>query len=291
MAEVLLSMNEKGFENPEFLQAIHLLHKKFDLVSITGKKPVEPAHCEKVQAWVVAGGDGTLNHVVNALMRLPAEKRPPLCYLPSGTGNDFARTLGLDLAPPLELLEEAFSSGARYRSLAVGLCNEQYFLNMASGGIFAEVTPETNDKLKSLMGSWSYFFQGLGKMLDRKSIALTVDGGGSESALGFFVGNARFAGGGIQITSDANPFHPSLEFLLVPDLPTKDLLALGLQLQNENPDLSGFPVRFRKVTALSLAFGEKVSINLDGEQIQVRDAKFSVEPAALRIFTPGRVSG
>jgi diacylglycerol kinase (ATP) len=202
----------------------------------------------------VAGGDGTLHHAVNALMELPAEERCPLWYLPFGTGNDFARTLNLSEIPPLELIAQALKGEGTCRDATVGRCNERYFLNMASGGLFATITPDTNPQLKSVAGRWSYLISGIGKLLERETIATEVDGKAAEPLLGFFVGNAKFAGGGIQIAADASPFREELEFLTVPDMPAPQLLGLGLELQKDAPDLSAYPVQKRGVKRAAAAF-------------------------------------
>ena len=203
-----------------------------------------------------------------------------------GTGNDFARTVGLVANDPMATLEAALEGRGTCLEMAAGKCGSRYFLNMATGGLFAEVTVEADPQLKSVMGRWSYFISGIGKLLDRSTITVHVNDGAPEKALGFFVGNAKFAGGGIQIAPDASPFEPELEFLLVRDMPAADLLALGIELQKETPDLAGFPVRRGSVKTLRLEFNEPVPINLDGEQVCVKDAPFSVEAGAVKIFIP-----
>jgi diacylglycerol kinase (ATP) len=286
MKEALLTMNAKSLEAPEFLQAMNLLSEHFDLVSLTGKKEIPRERIQAAQLWVVVGGDGTLNRVVNALMPLPKEARPSICYLPFGTGNDFARTLGLGETPSVELLQSALKHESKFKALTVGQCNEQYFVNMASGGLFATVTTDASDVLKKVAGRWGYFFHGIAKLLGRDTTGVSINGAKPVQALGFFVGNARFAGGGVQITAEASPFHSQLEFLLVPEMPTADLLALGVELQKEQPDLKAFPVIQDSVEKLSLSFSSHTPINLDGEQVKPREAAFSVHPQAVRVFNP-----
>ncbi|RZA05090.1 MAG: hypothetical protein EOP11_13615 [Proteobacteria bacterium] len=287
--EFLVSMNQKASEAPEFWEAVKLLQRDAPGVTVLGKAPGNLAleRAKGARAWLVAGGDGTLHHAVNALMALPAEERCPLWYLPFGTGNDFARTLNLGETPPLELIAKALKQEGSCREMAVGRCNERYFLNMASGGLFATITPDTNPQLKSVAGRWSYLISGIGKLLERKTIATQIDGQAAEPLLGFFVGNAKFAGGGVQIAADASPFKNELEFLTLPDMPAPQLLALGLELQKESPDLSAYPVEKRSVKELSLRFDQETPINLDGEQVNVREANFKLFPAAVKVFVPG----
>lgn len=285
--EVFVTMNKKGLEAPELWECIRFLLEKSDQVTFTGEST--GAVLDRVSPegiWVAVGGDGTLNHVVSSLMKAPPARRCPVCYIPYGTGNDFARTIGLSEIPPLDLLQKSLARGGSFLPVTVGECGDRHFVNMATGGIFATVTPEANPAFKSIAGRWAYFVHGIGKLLERETFSVSVDGEAPVPALGFFVANARFAGGGVQVLPHASPFDPNLEFLMVPDMPTKDLLALGIELQKEEPDLSAFPVVVKKVSKLKLDFDRRAPINLDGEQVLVESALFEVKPGALKIFVP-----
>lgn len=103
-ANFLVSLNAKGYDNPVFLQVLRRLSEEAPLVHLTNEKlePVGKDLVASARAWIVAGGDGTLHHAVNSLLRLPREQRCPIWYLPFGTGNDFARTVGLIANDPME---------------------------------------------------------------------------------------------------------------------------------------------------------------------------------------------
>lgn len=288
-SQILVSLNGKGFENPVFLKVLEALHQESTLVSLIAPEDVRDEHLDSTRFWVVAGGDGTLNGAVNAVMKVPPASRRPICYLPSGTGNDFARSLGLDEKHPLDVVQDALK-GNGFRRLTVGRCNADYLINVATGGLFATITPEADPQLKKIAGRWSYFLNGIGKMAERRPFPMKVDDGDPIATLGFFVGNARYVGGGIQVTPSGDPFDRTLEFLAIPEMPTKDLLSLGLELQKEEPDLSAFPVIHKKVGGLKLSFQEDIPINLDGEQIKTREAKFTVHPEAVEIYVPNEIS-
>lgn len=286
--EILLTTNDKGLESPLFPSLLRHIGEHCDQVTIPGKDwaVLTSDRLASLAYWIVIGGDGTLNRAINALMQLPPESRCRICYLPFGTGNDFARTLQLEGKDTLTLLKEAMAPEAFYPFVSVGQCNDDYFINMASGGIFATVTPETSGALKSIAGSWSYFLHGLGKVMERETILVRLNLSESKPYLGFFVANARFAGGGIQIAPGATPFRPSLDYLLVPDMPTTSLVALALELQKETPDISTYEVKTGRLEELDFQFDREVPINLDGEQVKVNRAKFFVHADALRVFVP-----
>ncbi|MBX3040029.1 MAG: YegS/Rv2252/BmrU family lipid kinase [Bdellovibrionaceae bacterium] len=285
----MASLNGKGFENPVFLKVLEALHRESTLVSLIAPEDVREEHLESTRFWMVVGGDGTLNGAVNAMMKVPPQFRRPICYLPSGTGNDFARSVGLDNKDPLEIVKDVLQ-GKGFQKLTVGRCNADYLINVATGGLFATVTPEANPQLKQLTGRLSYFLHGIGKMAERQTFPMRIDEGEEIAVLGFFVGNARYVGGGIQVTPDADPFDRTLQFLAIPEMPTKELLSLGLELQKEEPDLSGYPVVHRKVRELKLSFHGEIPINLDGEQIKTKEAKFTVHPEAVEVYVPHEIA-
>ena len=92
------------------------------------------ADCDLV---IAAGGDGTVHEVLNGLMTIPEESRPALAVLPTGSGNDTRRTLGI----PEELTEAVLVIGTGERKrFDVGLCNGIYFNNSFAAGLDAKVT-------------------------------------------------------------------------------------------------------------------------------------------------------
>lgn len=284
--DVLVSLNGKAFENADFLPVLQVLNKKFRSVILVNPEELDPRlSWDQIEMWVVAGGDGTLNAAANALLKDKQTSRVPVCYIPSGTGNDFARTLGLLDLTPSEIMQQALETKS-FKEIAVGFCNDQAFANVATGGLFATITPDADPKVKSVLGRWSYLLSGLEKIKDRQSFQVRLGEEPAMSALGFFVGNAPYAGGGVQVAPEADPFSDTLEFLLIPDLPTTELMGLGLEMQKEQPDLSGFSVVQKKVTELHLKFETEVPINLDGEQIKTKSARLTILPRAMRIYAP-----
>ncbi|MEG2001434.1 MAG: YegS/Rv2252/BmrU family lipid kinase, partial [Evtepia sp.] len=103
---------------------------------------------------VVAGGDGTLNEAVNGLLRL--SDRPTIGYLPVGTTNDFSRNL--DLPTGLLNLAEVATNGIP-RPCDVGRLNGRLFLYVAAFGAFTEVSYDTPQASKNLLGYTAYLFE------------------------------------------------------------------------------------------------------------------------------------
>lgn len=115
----------------------------------------------KADVVFCSGGDGTLNHVVQAVMRM--ENRPQLAYLPTGSTNDFARTLGIP-TDVVKCLNGAFEGEAfRYD---VGSLNNRYFNYAAAFGAFSAVSYATDQQLKNLLGHAAYIISAVSELFE-----------------------------------------------------------------------------------------------------------------------------
>lgn len=105
---------------------------------------------------ICAGGDGTLNEAINGLMHLA--HRPKLAYIPTGTVNDFANTLEIS-----SNVNKALENFAKDNVFACDICsfNERYFTYVAAFGAFTEVSYQTPQATKNLLGKMAYFLEGL----------------------------------------------------------------------------------------------------------------------------------
>ena len=111
---------------------------------------------------VCTGGDGTLNEAVSGLMALPYEKRPPLGYIPGGTVNDVAATLGLS-KDPIHAARDIVAG--RLYPLDIGSFGpDRYFTYVAAFGIFTDVPYETPQEDKRIWGRLAYIMNGAGAL-------------------------------------------------------------------------------------------------------------------------------
>lgn len=106
---------------------------------------------------ICRGGDGTLNEVVNGLMRVDKEHRPPLGYVPSGSTNDFARSLNIS-SNPKKCVEHLLRG--RQIPHDIGCFNEErYFTYVACFGAFTDLTYNTSQVAKNIFGHAAYTSQ------------------------------------------------------------------------------------------------------------------------------------
>ena len=159
---------------------------------------------------VVAGGDGTINDVVNGLGRAGFPEGVTLGILPAGTGNDLAATLCIpedpDLAKDVILQNRGrWLDVARVRSDGIG---ERFFINVATGGLGAEISDANDEELKRRWGKLSYLRASLevARNFDVRELTLYFDGEERQvEAVNIAVGNCRYTGGGWPATPKANP--------------------------------------------------------------------------------------
>lgn len=141
---------------------------------------------------LIAGGDGTVNYVVNLLKT--NNLNIPIAVLPTGTANDFASLLGI----PSDITRACKKILAgEIRSVDLGKANDKYFVNVLSCGLFTEVSQRTPTILKNTFGKLAYYVGGLGELtkLRKMHISIESDGGSFQgSSLIFFVFNGKTAG-------------------------------------------------------------------------------------------------
>ena len=240
-----------------------------------------------VDTVVAAGGDGTLNEVVNGLMA--ADERlemPSLGVIPLGTANDFAVSCRIPLAP-----REALMLITDISPVPVDLAkvNQRYFLNMASGGFGTQITTATPDELKRVLGSLAYLLTGMSKFTSIAAVegrikAPDFSWQGAFMVLG--VGNGRQAGGGHELCPDALLDDGLLDLNI---LPKNDQQALSDTLQYfmlDNGSVMQNQMIHRRVPWLEIEAEQSMNINIDGEPLSKQHLRFEVLPGILRMHLP-----
>lgn len=146
MYAVLNSFEMSGYET-----TIRLTQKSKDPTEILEEMPED-----YYDLVVCCGGDGTLDEVVNGMMRM--DKKVPIGYIPAGSTNDFGRTLHI----PMNIRKAALKavSGEPF-NCDVGMLNDEYFVYVAAFGIMSAVTYETDQKYKNILGYLAYVLSGI----------------------------------------------------------------------------------------------------------------------------------
>lgn len=237
-----------------------------------------------IRRLVVAGGDGTLNLVVNGLGA--AMDRVELAVLPLGTGNDLARSLDVPLDPEraARLAEEG-----RAVPMDVGRISgrvERYFLNAVVGGIGGIISRDLTTERKRRWGGLSYGIQALGELrrLRRYDVRVRLEGGEEREGDSYCVigANGRRVGGGIPVAPGAWLDDGELDVLVFPAssaLDTGRLLLAALRGTHQaDPE-----VWSRRARAGSISSSPGMWFDVDGEVVGSDPLHFEVLPRALRV--------
>ena len=239
---------------------------------------------------IVAGGDGTINDVVNGLGRAGFPEGVTLGILPAGTGNDLAATLCIPEDP--ELAEDVVRQNrgrrldvARVRSEGIG---ERFFINVATGGLGAEISDANDEELKERWGKLSYLRASLevARNFDVRELTLYLDGEGHQvKAVNIAVGNCRYTGGGWPATPMANPEDGLLDVVVIETLGIGALLDLAPAVLSESNYLDNDGVLFVRAKEIRIETQPPgLEFTADGEVIGNEPAQFSVLPRALRVI-------
>lgn len=238
----------------------------------------------KVDLLVAAGGDGTVNEVLNGLMDMSAMSRPSLGIVPLGTANDFAIGCGIPADPAKALALSMRGDGVL---IDVGKANDHWFINAAASGFGAEITATTSPELKRLLGPAAYTVMGAilainlrhyqGKLIlpNREII---------RSGPVAIVGNGRQTGGGIQVAPRAYIDDGLLDVLVVRQISPTALLAAARELQQLPPD--GEYIAYLQTPWLEFRSEEAIPVSLDGEPLRFSTVRYQAVPKAISLILP-----
>lgn len=150
---------------------------------------------DDIELVVCSGGDGTLDEVVTGMMKRSKSRRVPIGYIPTGTTNDFATSLGI----PKVILEAADACvyGEPF-ACDVGTFNHDIFVYVAAFGLFTDVSYQTDQKLKNALGQVAYVLEGVKRLSNIPSYRIKITNGDDVIEDEFMIGmitNARSVGG------------------------------------------------------------------------------------------------
>ena len=233
---------------------------------------------------LAAGGDGTINEVVNGIAR--CDWQPRLGIVPIGTANDFAHTLHVP-----DSAEEALDIALTGRPVAVdvGEVNRRCFINVSTGGFGAEATESAPQEAKRKLGKLAYLLTGARKLVDMKpgrARFVSADGEIYNGEFFFFaVGNARRTGGGQLVTPRADLGDCKLDVVIVPALPRLDFLALLPDLR-AGTHLESADVIYVQTQSLEVHAETTVRVNADGEALRGSSFSYKILERPLSVMLP-----
>lgn len=283
IADILDKLESYGYEASAFQttaeeksaqnEADRATRKKFDLI-------------------VVAGGDGTINEVVNGMSG--HKKRPRLAIVPVGTTNDFARALKIPRNKPLEAIE--IIGKEQFLNIDVGQATtsddvSKYFINIAAGGALTELTYSVPSHLKTAFGYLAYLSKGAELLPRMKCAPVRVyhDHGVYEGQMSmFFAALTNSVGGFEKIAPDAQLDDGLFTLILVKTDDFFALMALLAMVVNGSGRHMNDPnVEYIKSSSIEIEpVGDALPylINLDGEYGGKSPVKFDNLKGHIQMF-------
>ena len=241
---------------------------------------------------IAAGGDGSLNEVVNGI----AGRDVDLAMIPLGTGMDFGRTYGIPkkfddaVRVALEGNTRTIDAGrVEYRTWE-GTNAVRWFANVGSVGMSGAVAQRANGMSKALGGKITFFYALTRVFLEWENtdVRVTLDDAERRGSMhDVIVANGRWHGGGMMLAPDARPDDGQFDVVFIGDVSGLDFLTTAPKIY-KGRHVTHPKVEVARSGRVVVDADEHLPIELEGEQVGTTPATFSVVRGALRVRVPTR---
>ncbi|WP_163528701.1 diacylglycerol kinase [Halobacillus ihumii] len=211
---------------------------------------------------VAAGGDGTINEVINGVAEQPF--RPKLGIIPVGTTNDFARALYVprNIHKAVDVILEGYSA-----PLDIGRVNDQYFMNIAGGGKITEISYEVPSKLKTMLGQLAYYLKGMEMLPSIKPTYVEMEYDGKlyqGDIMLFLVSNTNSVGGLEKLAPEAQMDDGLFDLMIIEKMNIAEFVRLAT-LAIQGTHLNHPKFIHKTASRIKVKTEEKMQLNIDGE--------------------------
>lgn len=255
-------------------------HKRGDGIKFASKDDGE-------DIIVACGGDGTLNEVVNGIIK--SGRDTPLGILQAGTVNDFANYFKLPTDPYkfYKLIKEG-----RIKKIDVGIAGDRVFANVAAGGMLTEIAYTVAEDQKAILGRMAYYMEGARQMVRlnfsqaSKSYKMKIDCKeyqGEENIFFFLIANTTSVGGFKKIVPEATVSDGYLDVLMLKEPSTMDILEIAPRVLTGD-HIDHDRIIYLKTKEITLTSDVDLDIDVDGEKAGNLPMTFKVKEDALTLI-------
>lgn len=232
---------------------------------------------------IVSGGDGTVNEVVKGIME--SKRKIPLAILANGTVNDFANYLDLP-----KNINSFFDMIKREEIIDVdlGVVQDEYFVNVAAGGILTKVAYQVPSDLKAVLGRMAYYLEGVKELTMQNLEAVRVsirseEYNNDEEILLFIVSNSSSIGGFKKLAPEADIIDGLLDVVIIKKSAIADIANIFINVLTGD-HINHPNVIYFKTKSVYIEAAKELPIDIDGEYGGNIPAEFKVISKGLKIF-------
>ena len=249
--KVIMIHQNKGYQvEPYRIEREKDISEAFDIID------------DNYEYILIAGGDGTVDSVVNAMKDRGLDL--PIAVLPVGTANDFGTLLGMpqDVS---EACEKILTTNPT--SVDLGKINDKYFVNVASSGLFTDVSQKTDINLKNTIGKLAYYLKGIEEIpnfrkLKVKLISKEVNYDGDMYLILVFNGQTA---GSFKLANKAELTDGMLDVIMIKAVPIRETIPLFIKIL-KGEHLESDKVIYFKTDDIVIESKEDIVTDIDGEK-------------------------
>lgn len=214
---------------------------------------------------LISGGDGTVDLILNVMKEMNINI--PIGILPCGTANDFAKAVNLPFNPE-DSIERIVNS--KPKKIDIGKINDKYFINVASAGMFTDVSQKINPDLKNSIGKVSYYIKGIEEALYMRKFNIEVKSKELEYKGDMYlmlIFNGKTAGN-INLAYKAEVDDGLLDVIIVKKVLLPNMLPLFISIL-KGEHLEGYnknEILYFKTNKLKIDCKDNLITDIDGEK-------------------------
>ena len=270
------------------LDQIIMIHQKYKHTivpyRICNEYPISDAFLdidEDYKYVLIAGGDGTIDYVVNEMKKKNIDL--PIAILPVGTANDFANYLGMP-RDVYEACNQILKSDVK--KIDLGKINDKYFVNVASTGLFTDISQKMDMNLKNTIGKLAYYVKGIEQLPNFRKLKIKVNSGevlfdGDMYLMLVFNGQTA---GNLKFAYNAKVDDGLLDVIIIKAGIMKNILNIFIKMiRNEHLENVEGIVYF-KTSKLEIECYEDIVTDIDGEKGPEFPLRITCEKGGISIL-------
>ncbi|MEF9934021.1 MAG: YegS/Rv2252/BmrU family lipid kinase [Clostridium sp.] len=231
---------------------------------------------------VVSGGDGTISHTINAMVRNNLDI--PLGVIPAGTANDFSHHLGLN--KNYQYCASVIARG-KVKEVDLGVINDKYFINVAAAGLLTDVSQKIDIHMKNTLGKLAYYIKGIEQLPNFRPIPVKIccDGDLYEEKIYFFVILNGSTAGGFKLAPGALENDGKLNLIALKACNIVEFFNVFIQiLRGEHTNSNS--ILYLEGSKFLIECTEDLEADVDGEIGPNFPLNVSVLHKKIKVFAP-----